>query len=172
VIAQTLTSVSQGQGIRATALSQGVNKDTMLAWWMRLGERAPVLWDEIAQGKVRVEAVQPDELHTLIKKRGNHLTELEAQVGKVGVHWVWTAMDPVHKLLLVARVGPRTRDTLAPPGTARQGTVPVGGAVARPAAGTPSAVREVHFRLTRLLSLRAVVTLAPARKRRCQHHNN
>jgi hypothetical protein len=37
VMAQTLTSVSQGQEIRATALSQGVNKDTVLAWWMRLG---------------------------------------------------------------------------------------------------------------------------------------
>jgi IS1 family transposase len=110
VIAQTLTSVSQGQGIRATALSQGVNKDTVLAWWMRLGERAPVLWDEIAQGKVRVGAVQLDELHTLIKKRGNHLTELEGQVGGVGVQWVWTAMDPAHKLLLVAQVGPRTHD--------------------------------------------------------------
>ena len=26
------------------------------------------------------------------------------------MQWVWTAMDPVHKLLLVAQVGPRTRD--------------------------------------------------------------
>lgn len=50
VIAQTLTSVSQGQGIRATALSQGVNKDPVLAWWLRLGKRAPVLWQELAQG--------------------------------------------------------------------------------------------------------------------------
>jgi IS1 family transposase len=91
-------------------LSQGVNKDTVLAWWLRLGERAPVLWQEIAQGQVRVGAVQLDELHTLIKKRGNHLTELEAQVGELGVQWVWTAMDPVHKLLLVAQVGPRTRE--------------------------------------------------------------
>ncbi len=37
VIAQMLTSVSQGQGMRATA------------WWLRLGERAPVLWQEIAR---------------------------------------------------------------------------------------------------------------------------
>jgi hypothetical protein len=109
VMAQTLTSVSQG-GIRATALSQGVNKDTVLAWWLRLGEHAPVWWDEIAQGKVRVGAVQLDELHTLIRKRGNHLTEVEAQVGEVGVQWVWTAMDPVHQLLWVAQVGSRTRD--------------------------------------------------------------
>ena len=110
VITQTLTSVSQGQGIRATASSQGVNKDTVLAWWLRLGERAPVLWQEVAQGKVQVGAVQLDELHTLIKKRASLLTELEAQVGEVGVQWVWTAMDPVHKLLLVAQVGPRTRE--------------------------------------------------------------
>jgi len=41
VMAQTLTSVSQGQGIRATALSQGVNKDTVLAWWLRLDDRLP-----------------------------------------------------------------------------------------------------------------------------------
>jgi len=61
VMAQTLTSVSQGQGIRAAAL-----------------------WEEIAPGKVRMGAVQWDELHTLIKKRGHHLTELEAQVGEVG----------------------------------------------------------------------------------------
>jgi len=32
VIAQTLTSTSQGQGIRATALSLGVNKNTVQAW--------------------------------------------------------------------------------------------------------------------------------------------
>jgi hypothetical protein len=50
VITQTLASVSQGQGIQATALSQGVNKDTVLAWRLCLGERPPVLWNEIAQG--------------------------------------------------------------------------------------------------------------------------
>ena len=62
VMVQALTSVSQGQGIRAMALSQGVDQDTVLAWWLRLGERAPVLWQEIAQGQVRVGAVQLDEL--------------------------------------------------------------------------------------------------------------
>jgi hypothetical protein len=35
-------------------LSQGVNQDTVLAWWLWLGERAPVLWNEIAQGRARV----------------------------------------------------------------------------------------------------------------------
>lgn len=86
---------------------QFVNKDTVLAWWLRLGERAPVLWQKIAQGQVRGGTVQLDELHTLIKKRASHLTEREAQLGEVEVQWVWTAMDPVHKLLLVAQVGPR-----------------------------------------------------------------
>jgi hypothetical protein len=28
----------------------------------------------------------------------------------MGPQWVWTALDPVHKLLLVAQVEPRTRD--------------------------------------------------------------
>ena len=51
-------------------MSQGVNKDPVLARRLRLGERAPVLWQEIAQGQVRVGAVRLDELHTLIKKRG------------------------------------------------------------------------------------------------------
>jgi hypothetical protein len=110
VMIRTLSSLSQGQGIRATAISQGVNKDTVLAWWMRLGEGAPLLWNEIAQGQVHVGAVQFDELYTLIRKRASHLSELETQLGDLGPQWVWTAMDPVHKLLLVARVGPRTRE--------------------------------------------------------------
>ncbi len=94
VIGQTLTSVSQGQGIQATALSQGVNKDTVLAWWMRLGEHAPLLWNEVAQGQVRVGAVQFDELHTLIKKRACHLSELGTQLGNLSPQWVWTAIAP------------------------------------------------------------------------------
>jgi len=82
-----------------------VNKDTVLAWWVRLGERGLALWAEGAQGKVQVGVVQLDELHTLVKKRAPHLTELEAQAGEVGSQWVWTALDPVHKLLLVAQGG-------------------------------------------------------------------
>ncbi len=110
VIARTLTSVRHGQGIHATTLSQGVNKDTVLAWWMHLGKRAPILRNEIAQGKVCVGAIQFDELRTLIQKCACHLSELETQLGDLGPLWVWTAIDRAHKLLLITRVGPRTRD--------------------------------------------------------------
>jgi IS1 family transposase len=108
LISRTLTSLCRGQGIRAAAETHGLDKNTVQAWWLRFGERAPA-WQELARGRVQVDALQLDELHTIVRKKTCHLSELEAQLGELGTQWIWTAMDPVSKLLLVAQVGPRTR---------------------------------------------------------------
>lgn len=110
VIVPVLTSLCRGQGLRAAAESHARHKDTVQAWWVRFGERAPALWEQIAAGQVQVQVLQLDELHTLVKKKTGHLTELEEQLGELGTQWVWTVMDPVSKVLWVAQVGPRTRD--------------------------------------------------------------
>jgi transposase-like protein len=123
LITRTLTSLCRGQGIRAAAETHGLDKNTVQAWWVRFGVRAPALWQEIAQGRVLVDVVQLDELardpgdrkmrdpgHTLVRKKTCHLGELEAQLGEWGTQWFLTAEDPVSKLLLVAQVGPHTRD--------------------------------------------------------------
>jgi len=110
IISNTLAALNDGQSVRAAARSHSVNKDTAHAWYLRFGQRAPALWLLIAQANIRVGAIQLDELYTMVKKKNCHLSELEHRLGTLGSQWVWTAMDPVHKLLLIALVGSRTRN--------------------------------------------------------------
>ena len=43
-----------------------------------------------------------------VYKKEKHLTMLEKLAGRYGDAWIWTAFDPVHKLVPAWRVGKRT----------------------------------------------------------------
>jgi hypothetical protein len=60
---------------------------------------------------VRIEGeVQLDALYAVIRDlKGGQISEANAiQCLEPSRHWVWTAIDPVSKLLLAIAVGPRT----------------------------------------------------------------
>jgi len=44
-----------------------------------------------------------------VYKKEKHLTMLEKLAGRYGDAWIWTAFDPIHKLIPTWRVGKRTR---------------------------------------------------------------
>jgi hypothetical protein len=105
-----LSDLCHGHGIRQTAHDHGLNKNTVVAWLSQFGERAPLLWQLLAERKLHVATIQLDELKTFVHKKDGLLSTAEKALGEVGSQWVWTAIDPVSKLWLVALVGPRTKD--------------------------------------------------------------
>jgi IS1 family transposase len=51
---------------------------------------------------------QLDELWTFVYKKEDHLTAFEKLARRYGDTWIWTAFDPIHKLVPAWRVGRRT----------------------------------------------------------------
>jgi transposase-like protein len=104
-----LACLAEGLGIRATARVFEVAPHTVLQW---LGEAAEQL--RACAGyflcAVHVEQLQLDELYAVLREvKAGELSDDEAFKRLEGSrHRVWTAIDPVSKLLLAIEVGPRT----------------------------------------------------------------
>jgi IS1 family transposase len=101
--------LAEGLGIRATARVFEVDPNTVLQW---LGEAAEQLQAFSASFlcNVHVNQLQLDELYAVLREvKDGALSEHEAiERLERSRYWVWTAMDPESKLLLVMDVGPRT----------------------------------------------------------------
>lgn len=69
VIGRTLQCVAEGNGIRATARIQGVNKDTVGRWLARAGEHGRAV-NNYLMTELQVDQVQLDELWSFVKKKG------------------------------------------------------------------------------------------------------
>jgi transposase-like protein len=110
IIQAVLSDLCHGQSVRQTAREHGVNKNTVVAWLIQCGQRAPLVWKLLAEGKLQPATIQLDELKTFVRKKDAHLSAAEKALGEVGSQWGWTAIDPVSKLWLVALVGPRTKE--------------------------------------------------------------
>src|SRR6266481_3200844 len=109
LIVRVLACLAEGMGIRATARVFEVNPNTVLHWLMEATEQlrafsASFLCD------VHVKQLQLDELSAVLREvKSGVLSEHEAiERLERSPAWVWTAMDPESKLLLVMDVGPRT----------------------------------------------------------------
>jgi transposase-like protein len=86
-IRAVLSDLCHGHGIRQTAHDHGVNKNTVVAWLTQFGERAPLLWQLLAEGKLHVATIQLDELKTFVHKKGRLLSTEEKALGEVGSQW-------------------------------------------------------------------------------------
>lgn len=100
--------LAEGVSIRATARLMECDQDTVCHWLPRVGRHCQRVLDYCFR-HLHFNECQLDELWTFVYKKEKHLTRLEKLAGRYGDAWIWTAFDPVHKLIPTWRVGKRTR---------------------------------------------------------------
>ena len=102
-------AVAEGLGIRAVARVFEVDPNTVLLWLVEVADHATA-FSRYFLHDVRVTQVQLDELFALLSAvKAGAVSEAEAITRlSRSPHWVWTAIDPVTKLLLTIDVGDRT----------------------------------------------------------------
>src|SRR5213596_335118 len=102
-------ALAEGLGIRAVARVFEVDPNTVLAWLVEAADHATV-FSRYFVHDVRVTQVQLDELFALLSAvKAGAVSEAEAITRlSRSPHWVWTAIDPVTKLLLTIDIGDRT----------------------------------------------------------------
>jgi IS1 family transposase len=109
LIVRVLACLAEGLGIRATARVFEVAPHTVLSW---LGEAAEQLRAFAAYFlcDLHLEQLQLDELYAVLRARkAGEISDEEAMKRlDRSPYWVWTAMDPTSKLLVVVDVGSRT----------------------------------------------------------------
>jgi IS1 family transposase len=109
LIVRVLACLAEGLGIRATARVFEVDPNTVLHWLVEAAEQLQA-FTRYFLCDVHVHQVQLDELYAVIRslKAGEMSEEDVIQRLENSRPWVWTAIDPVSKLLLAMEVGPRT----------------------------------------------------------------
>jgi hypothetical protein len=109
LIVHVLACLAEGLGIRATARVFEVDPNTVLQWLMEAAEQLQA-FARYFLCDVHVRQVQLDELYAVLRavKDGDLHAEEAVKRLERSPDWVWTAMDPESKLLLVMDVGPRT----------------------------------------------------------------
>jgi IS1 family transposase len=109
LIVRVLACLAEGLGIRATARVFEVAPNTVLQWLVEAAEQlrafcAYFLCD------LPLEQLQLDELYAVLRdlKAGEINDDEAIKRLERSPYWVWTAMDPRSKLLVVVDVGTRT----------------------------------------------------------------
>jgi IS1 family transposase len=105
-----LGALAEGLGIRAVARVFEVAPNTVLQWLVEAADQLQA-FSQYFLHDVHVTQVQLDELYALLRAvKDGEVCEAEAlQRLERSPHWVWTAIDPVSKLLLTIEVGEHTR---------------------------------------------------------------
>ncbi len=102
-------ALAEGLGIRAVARVFEVDPNTVLAWLIDAADHLKA-FSQYFLHDVHVTQVQLDELYALLSAvKDGEVSEGQA-IKRLSrsPHWVWVAIDPVTKLLLVIDVGDRT----------------------------------------------------------------
>src|SRR5215831_3887649 len=109
LIVRVLACLAEGLGIRATARVFEVDPNTVLQWLVEAAEQLRAFITYFLCD-IHAQQLQLDELYAVIRAlKAGELSEEEAIERLEGARsWVWTAIDPVSKLLLAIEVGPRT----------------------------------------------------------------
>jgi IS1 family transposase len=109
LIVRVLACLAEGLGIRATARVFEVDANTVLHWLVEAAEQlrafsASFLCD------LHLEQLQLDELYAVLRafKTGEINADHAMKRLERSPYWIWTAMDPTSKLLVVVDVGCRT----------------------------------------------------------------
>jgi IS1 family transposase len=111
LIVRVLACLAEGLGIRATARVFEVDPNTVLQWLVEAAEQLQA-FSSYFLCDLHVNQLQLDELYAVLResKKGEISEEKAIKRLERCRHWVWTAIDPVSKLLLAIEVGPRTRE--------------------------------------------------------------
>jgi IS1 family transposase len=109
LIVRVLVCLAEGLGIRATARVFEVDANTVLHWLVEAAEQLRA-FSAYFLCDLHLEQLQLDELYAVLRdlKAGAISNEEAIQRLERSPYWVWTAMDPNSKLLLVIDVGTRT----------------------------------------------------------------
>jgi IS1 family transposase len=101
--------LAEGLGIRATARVFEVDPNTVLHWLVEAAGQLQAFTSYFLCD-VHARQLQLDELYAVIRdlKTGEISEETAIKRLERSRPWVWTAMEPVSKLLLAIEVGPRT----------------------------------------------------------------
>jgi hypothetical protein len=108
-VVRVLACLAEGLGIRATARVFEVDPNTVLHWLVEAAEHLRA-FSRYFLCEVHVTQLQLDELYAVLREvKAGALSDDEAiQRLERSPYWVWTAIDPESKLLLVIEVGTRT----------------------------------------------------------------
>src|SRR5262249_26978655 len=109
LIVRVLACLAEGLGIRATARVFEVDGNTVLHWLVEAAEQLTT-FSAYFLCDLHVKQLQLDELYAVRRDlKAGEIGEDEAiQRLERSPYWVWTAMDPDSKVLLVIDVGTRT----------------------------------------------------------------
>lgn len=99
--------LAEGASIRAVARNIEVDKDTVCKWLPRVGRHCLRLIDYFFR-ELHLTQCQLDELWTFVYKKEERLTAFERLARRYGDIWIWTAFDPVCKVVPAWVVGKRT----------------------------------------------------------------
>jgi hypothetical protein len=99
----------QGLGSRATARGFEVDANTVLQWLVEAAEPLRA-FSRYFLCEVHVEQGHLDELYAVLRDLKAGAISAEEAMARLerSPYWVWTAMDPTSKLLVVVEVGTRT----------------------------------------------------------------
>jgi IS1 family transposase len=108
-IVRVLMCLAEGLGIRATGRVFEVEANTVLHWLIEAAEQLRA-FSAYFLCDLHIKQLQLDELYAVLRDlKAGVLSEDEAiERLERSPYWVWTAMDPDSKLLLVIDVGTRT----------------------------------------------------------------
>ena len=109
LIVRVLACLAEGLGIRATARVFEVAPHTVLQWLVEAAEQLRA-FSAYFLCDLHLEQLQLDELYAVLRDRkAGEISDEEALKRlERSPYWVWTAMDPQSKLLVVVDVGSRT----------------------------------------------------------------
>ncbi len=109
LIVRVLACLAEGLGIRATARVFEVAPNTVLSWLVEAAEQLRA-FSAYFLCNLHVEQLQLDEVYAVLRdlKAGAISDDEALKRLERSPAWVWTAMDPKSKLLVVVDVGTRT----------------------------------------------------------------
>jgi IS1 family transposase len=109
LIVHVLACLAEGLGIRATARVFEVTPNTVLQWLVEAAEQLRA-FSAYFLCNLHLEQLQLDELYAVLRalKAGEISEDAAIMRLERSPYWVWTAMDPRSKLLVVVDVGCRT----------------------------------------------------------------
>jgi IS1 family transposase len=109
LIVRVLACLAEGLGIRATARVFEVDPNTVLHWLVEAAEQLRA-FSAYFLCHLHLEQLQLAELYAVLRDRKAGEINNDEAIRRLerSPYWVWTAMDPTSKLLVVVDVGCRT----------------------------------------------------------------
>jgi IS1 family transposase len=108
-IVRVLACLAEGLGIRATARVFEIDANTVLHWLVEAAEQLRA-FAAYFLCNLHLEQLQLDELYAVLRDLKTGAISDDEAIKRLerSPYWVWTAMDPTSKLLVVVEVGSRT----------------------------------------------------------------